>query len=69
MIAGSLFNGSRTLHAVQVALPMHHGQDWAHLLDPTGNAHLGTGIAVRIATSALATCAVALVLLRRDPAA
>ncbi|MGW2649716.1 ABC transporter permease [Streptomyces sp. NPDC001393] len=69
VIAGSLFNGSRTLHVVQVALPMHYWQDWNHLFDSTGNAHLGTGIVVQIATSALATCAAALVLLRRDPAA
>ncbi|PJN31622.1 hypothetical protein CG747_44275 [Streptomyces sp. CB02959] len=68
-VAASLLNGSHTLHPVQVVLPMHYWQDWTHLFDPSGTAHLGTGILVQIATSALATCAAVLVLLRRDPAA
>ncbi|MFB7507551.1 ABC transporter permease [Streptomyces broussonetiae] len=69
VIAASLFNGSHTLHPVQLVLPMHYWQDWTHLFDPSGTAHLGTGILVQTATSALATCAAVLVLLRRDPAA
>ncbi|MER7989972.1 hypothetical protein ABTY53_30945 [Streptomyces noursei] len=75
VIGASLLNGSHTLHPVQVVLPMHYWQDWTPLFDPSGTAHLGIGIGigigilVQIATSALATCAAVLVLLRRDPAA
>ncbi|MER6121802.1 ABC transporter permease [Streptomyces sp. NPDC001795] len=69
VIAASIFNGSHTLHAVQAILPMHYWQNWTQLFDPAGTAHLGTGVAVQIATIILATCAAVLVLFRRDPAA
>jgi ABC-2 type transport system permease protein len=69
VIAAGLLNGSHALHAVQVVLPMHYWQDWTHLFDPSGAAHLSTGVVAQSATIALATCAAALVLRRRDPAA
>ncbi|MGW1916866.1 ABC transporter permease [Streptomyces sp. NPDC002076] len=69
LIAASLFNGSRTLHALQAVLPVHYWRNWTHLFDPAGTAGLGTGIVVQIAAIVLATCVAVLVLLRRDPAA
>ncbi|AIA07517.1 hypothetical protein ACFU90_06055 [Streptomyces noursei] len=48
---------------------MHYWQDWTHLFDPSGTAHLGTGIVAQVATITLATGTAVLVLLRRDPAA
>jgi ABC-2 type transport system permease protein len=69
VIAASILNGDHTLDAVQKALPVHYWQDWAALFDSSGTAHLGTGIAVQIATIGVATCVAVLVLLRRDPAA
>ncbi|MFB7597173.1 ABC transporter permease [Streptomyces sp. NPDC056160] len=69
VIAASLFNGAHALHTVQVVLPVHYWQDWTHLFDPSGTAHLGTGIVVQVATIVVATCSAVLVLLRRDPAA
>jgi ABC-2 type transport system permease protein len=69
VIAASLLNGAHALSAVQKVLPVHYWQDWTQLFASSGTAHLGTGIVVQIATIVVATCAAALVLLRRDPAA
>lgn len=69
VIAAGILNGTHDLHAVQVVLPMHYWRDWTHLFDPSGTAHLGTGIVVQIAAIVVATCAAVLVLHRRDPAA
>ena len=69
VVAASILNNQPALHAVAVALPVHYWQDWPALFTPTATAHLATGIAVQIATIALATCAAVVVLRRRDPAA
>ncbi|OIJ98967.1 hypothetical protein BIV25_10665 [Streptomyces sp. MUSC 14] len=69
VIAAGILNRAHALHAVQVVLPVHYWQDWTHLFDPSGTAHLGTGIVAQVATITLATCAAVLVLVRRDPAA
>ncbi|MCC5478358.1 hypothetical protein [Streptomyces barringtoniae] len=53
MIAAGILNGAHTLHAVQVALPVHYWQDWIHAFDPSGTAHLGTGIVAQVATITL----------------
>ncbi|MFI6359267.1 hypothetical protein ACIBJF_43305 [Streptomyces sp. NPDC050743] len=53
VIAASILNGSHALHAVQIVLPVHYWQDWTHLFDPSGTAHLGTGIVAQVATITL----------------
>ena len=69
VVAATMLNGQGALHAVQVALPMHYWQNWTHLLEADGAAHLGIGIVSQLATIALATGVAVFVLLRRDPAA
>ncbi|MGN5376957.1 hypothetical protein ACQ4WX_02880 [Streptomyces lasalocidi] len=69
VIAAGILNGTHALHAVQIVLPVHYWQDWTHLFDPSGTAHLGTGTVAQVATITLATCAAVLVLVRRNPAA
>lgn len=69
VIAASVLHGQPTLRAVQKVLPVSYWQDWTRLFAPSGAAHLGTGIAVQVATILLATCVAVVVLLRRDPAA
>lgn len=69
VVVASILNGQPAVHAVAAVLPVHYWQDWTHLFDPAGAAHLGTGALVQIATVALATGVAVLVLRRRDPAA
>ncbi|MDL4816607.1 ABC transporter permease subunit [Actinomadura opuntiae] len=69
VVVASILNGQSALRSVQVVLPVHYWQDWTHLFDAHGTAHLGTGVACQVATIALAAGASAVVLLRRDPAA
>lgn len=69
VVAASILNGQSSLHALAVILPVHYWQNWADLFTPAGTARLGTGIAVQIASIALAAGLAVLVLWRRDPAA
>lgn len=69
VVVASILNGQPALHAVAVVLPVHYWQDWTHLFDPAGTAHLVTGTLAQLATIALATAAATLTLHRRDPAA
>ncbi|MER7273995.1 ABC transporter permease [Dactylosporangium sp. NPDC000244] len=73
VVAASILNGQAgphgLLHLVAVALPVHYWQDWPGLLERAPAPHLGPGIAVQVATVAVAVTAAALTLHRRDPAA
>jgi ABC-type transport system involved in multi-copper enzyme maturation permease subunit len=69
VVVASILNGQSALHPLAVVLPVHYWQNWAHLFDPAGTAHLAIGIVAQIATITLATGVAVLVLLRRDPAA
>ncbi|GAA4498042.1 ABC transporter permease [Actinoallomurus oryzae] len=69
VVVAGILNGQSALHAVTVVLPVHYWQNWTHLFDPAGAAHLGAGTAAQIATIVLATGLAVLVLSRRDPAA
>lgn len=69
VVAASILNGQSALHTVTALLPVHYWEDWTRLFDPSGTAHLATGVVAQAATIALATGIAVLVLLRRDPAA
>lgn len=69
VIVASILNDQPHLHALAIILPVHYWQNWTHLFDPTGIAHLTTGIIDQLVTTAVFTGLAMLVLLRRDPAA
>lgn len=69
VVAASMFNGVKALHAVEVVLPVHYWQRWTDLFDPSRTAHLATGVMAQIITIVVAAGVALLVLHRRDPAA
>lgn len=69
VVVATILNARADLHAISALLPVHYWQDWSHLFDPAGAAHLGTGVVAQLSTVVVATTASVLVLLRRDPAA
>ena len=69
VIVASMLDGANGLHDVRKASAVHYWQDWMHLFEPGGSAHLATGVTVQLATIVAAVGVSALVLLRREPAA
>lgn len=69
VIVASILNDQPALHALAVILPVHYWQNWTHLFDPGGVAHLVGGVVDQLATIAVFIGLAILGLLWRDPAA